>query len=99
METTTPTPTTETPTPTTVETTTSATTEETLTTTTRTTEAATTLQDSDGDGVIDSEDYAPDDPDVQEKSDIQSDGSIPGFGVGSAVVAMLLTALLVSRRS
>jgi len=28
------------------------------------------IQDSDGDGVIDSEDYAPNDPDVQEKSDI-----------------------------
>jgi len=30
------------------------------------------IQDSDGDGVIDSEDYAPNDPDVQEKSDLQS---------------------------
>jgi len=30
------------------------------------------IQDSDGDGVIDSEDYAPQDPDVQEKSDLQS---------------------------
>ncbi|WP_209452128.1 hypothetical protein [Halosimplex halophilum] len=30
------------------------------------------VQDSDGDGVIDSEDYAPNDPDVQEKSDLQS---------------------------
>ena len=29
------------------------------------------IQDSDGDGVIDSEDYAPNDPDVQEKSDLQ----------------------------
>lgn len=29
------------------------------------------VQDSDGDGVIDSEDYAPQDPDVQEKSDVQ----------------------------
>lgn len=40
------------------------------------------VQDSDGDGVIDSEDYAPNDPDVQEKSDLRSttDGSGPGFG-------------------
>ncbi|MCU4802375.1 hypothetical protein OB920_18520 [Halobacteria archaeon HArc-gm2] len=30
-----------------------------------------TIQDSDGDGVIDSEDYAPTDPDVQRKSDLQ----------------------------
>lgn len=30
------------------------------------------IQDSDGDGVIDSEDYAPQDPEVQEKSDVQS---------------------------
>jgi hypothetical protein len=30
------------------------------------------VQDSDGDGVIDSKDYAPQDPDVQEKSDLQS---------------------------
>lgn len=35
------------------------------------------IQDSDGDGVIDSEDYAPQDPDVQEKSDIQGSGSTP----------------------
>lgn len=32
------------------------------------------IEDSDGDGVIDSEDYAPNDPDVQEKSDLV-DGS------------------------
>jgi hypothetical protein len=32
------------------------------------------IQDSDGDGVIDSEDYAPNDPDVQEKSDVQNSG-------------------------
>lgn len=31
------------------------------------------IQDSDGDGVIDSEDYAPQDPDVQEKSDLVTD--------------------------
>lgn len=33
------------------------------------------IQDSDGDGVIDSEDYAPNDPEVQEKSDVQSTDS------------------------
>lgn len=33
------------------------------------------VQDSDGDGVIDSEDYAPRDPDVQRESDAQSGGS------------------------
>jgi hypothetical protein len=33
------------------------------------------IQDSDGDGVIDSEDYAPNDPEVQEKSDVQSNDS------------------------
>jgi hypothetical protein len=33
------------------------------------------MQDSDGDGVIDSEDYAPHDPEVQEKSDIQAQSS------------------------
>jgi len=32
--------------------------------------AGTDIQDSDGDGVIDSEDYAPNDPDVQRKSDV-----------------------------
>lgn len=31
------------------------------------------IQDSDGDGVIDSEDYAPRDPEVQEKSDLLTD--------------------------
>lgn len=30
------------------------------------------VQDSDGDGVIDSQDYAPKDPDVQEKADLQA---------------------------
>lgn len=33
------------------------------------------VQDSDGDGVIDSEDYAPDDPDVQKKDDISGDAT------------------------
>lgn len=30
------------------------------------------VEDSDGDGVIDSEDYAPQDPDVQDKSDVEN---------------------------
>ena len=34
------------------------------------------IQDSDGDGVIDSEDYAPNDPEVQEKSDLKSTENI-----------------------
>lgn len=34
------------------------------------TESDDSIQDSDGDGVIDSKDYAPNDPEVQEKSDI-----------------------------
>jgi hypothetical protein len=33
------------------------------------------IQDSDGDGVIDSEDYAPEDPEVQEKSDLTSEST------------------------
>ncbi|WEL18485.1 hypothetical protein SVXHr_2335 [Halorhabdus sp. SVX81] len=37
------------------------------------------IQDSDGDGVIDSEDYAPRDPDVQRESDVQS-GDSPTTG-------------------
>ncbi|SDY13001.1 hypothetical protein [Halopenitus persicus] len=35
------------------------------------------VQDSDGDGVIDSQDYAPQDPDVQEKSDFQDTETTP----------------------
>ncbi|MFC6954181.1 hypothetical protein [Halorubellus litoreus] len=37
------------------------------------TSTATSIKDSDGDGVIDSEDYAPRDPDVQEESDVEND--------------------------
>ncbi|WP_348612696.1 hypothetical protein [Halobaculum rarum] len=33
------------------------------------------MEDSDGDGMIDSKDYAPNDPDVQEKSDVQTSPS------------------------
>jgi len=43
------------------------------------------VQDSDGDGVVDSQDYAPQDPDVQEKSDISgsSQGSDSNTDTGS----------------
>ncbi|WP_459194062.1 hypothetical protein [Halosimplex sp. J119] len=42
------------------------------------------IQDSDGDGVIDSEDYAPNDPDVQEKSDLEGTPTPPEIdGVGT----------------
>jgi len=34
------------------------------------------IQDSDGDGVIDSEDYAPQDPEVQEKSDLRDTATV-----------------------
>jgi len=57
-------------------------------------EQETELQDSDGDGVIDSEDYAPEDPDVQEKSDLQTSGGGPGFGFGVASAAAILTGLV-----
>jgi PGF-CTERM protein len=58
------------------------------------------VQDSDGDGVIDSEDYAPQDPEVQDKSDIQdsSGGIVPGFGVGVAVIALLVGTIVFTRR-
>lgn len=44
--------------------------------------------DSDGDGVPDSEDYAPNDPDVQAKSDLQQDSS-SGFGPGFGPLTVL----------
>jgi len=49
------------------------------------------IQDSDGDGVIDSEDYAPNDPEVQKKSDFQdtSEEDGPGFGLGITIVCFL----------
>lgn len=52
------------------------------------------IQDSDGDGVIDSEDYAPNDPEVQEKSDLQSNTRVPGFGFGSALLAVILAGII-----
>lgn len=58
-----------------------------------------TPQDSDGDGVPDSEDYAPNDPEVQEKSDLQgsSSTSFPGFGVVVTIVAIVGLLLVVVR--
>lgn len=59
------------------------------------------IQDSDGDGVINSEDYAPRDPSVQKKSDLRdsSGGATPGFGVSIAVIAILIVIIVASRRS
>lgn len=69
-------------------------------TTSTETESGTEIKDSDGDGVIDSEDYAPDDPDVQEKEDLQnsSGGLTPGFGMTPALVGMLAAAGLAARQ-
>ncbi|UPV99232.1 hypothetical protein M0R88_11920 [Halorussus gelatinilyticus] len=78
-------------------------------TTTRTTMATPTttiqtnqggIKDSDGDGMIDSEDYAPRDPDVQEKSDAQgsTDGSMPGFGLEATLIALLLSLIIFHRQ-
>ncbi len=41
------------------------------------------IRDTDGDGVIDSEDYAPRDPDVQEKSDLVTTGTTPTTAPGT----------------
>lgn len=59
------------------------------------------IQDTDGDGVIDSEDYAPRDPDVQRKSDVvtTTGGSGPGFGLGITVLSALIVGLLTRHRS
>jgi PGF-CTERM protein len=59
------------------------------------------IQDSDGDGMIDSKDYAPRDPDVQEESDVRDASSeqVPGFGVGATVVALTFAAFAAHRRS
>ncbi|GGM50205.1 hypothetical protein [Haloarcula argentinensis] len=59
------------------------------------------LQDTDGDGVIDSEDYAPRDPDVQRKSDVitTTGGSGPGFGFGITVLSALIVGVLTRQRS
>ncbi|MFC7081229.1 PKD domain-containing protein [Halorussus caseinilyticus] len=60
-----------------------------------------TERDTDGDGIPDSEDYAPKDPDVQVKSDLGDDGdstSVPGFTPVTTVAALVSAALLLLRR-
>jgi len=66
-----------------------------------------TTQDTDGDGVVDAEDYAPRDPDVQDESDLRDEESPqqatgqsgPGFGLLAALVGVGATALLARRRT
>lgn len=53
-----------------------------------------TPKDSDGDGVPDEHDYAPNDPNVQTKEDVKT----PGFGVIFAIGSLLAVAYLVRRR-
>ncbi|WP_276279375.1 hypothetical protein [Halorussus caseinilyticus] len=53
-------------------------------------------RDSDGDGVPDDVDYAPNDPSVQSKSDL--DTGLPGFSLSAGVVALALAALVAARR-
>jgi len=57
------------------------------------------IEDSDGDGVIGSEDYAPNDPEVQEKSDIQetSEEDGPGFGFGVTIIGLLIATFILRR--
>ena len=52
------------------------------------------LQDSDGDGVVDSEDYAPNDPEVQRKSDLQETTAGSGSGFGALVTGLSASAFL-----
>lgn len=39
------------------------------------------VADSDGDGVVDAQDYAPQDPEVQEKADLETDDEVHSAGV------------------
>lgn len=60
------------------------------------------VQDTDGDGVVDSEDYAPRDPEVRFKSDIEEDtgGGMPGFSPVTALASLgvVVAVLMVIRR-
>ncbi|MFB6185386.1 MAG: hypothetical protein ABEI86_00770, partial [Halobacteriaceae archaeon] len=59
-----------------------------------------TIQDTDGDGMIDSEDYAPRDPKVQAKSDLKtSETSAPGLGLAGSLVGVLVALIMAFRRS
>lgn len=64
------------------------------------------VKDTDGDGVIDSEDYAPRDPDIQRKEDLEQNdqnsgtsSQIPGFGLAVGSVAISGAAAYLSRKS
>lgn len=57
------------------------------------------IQDSDGDGVIDSEDYAPNDPAVQEKSDLQTTTQTPSPTTTTEVTTTTTTATTTSTTS
>jgi hypothetical protein len=62
----------------------------------------TPLQDSDGDGVPDESDYAPNDPEVQEKADLQNNTKtstdVDGFGYILGVIALLSGLVWVQRQ-
>lgn len=57
------------------------------------------VQDTDGDGVVDSEDYAPRDPGVRYKSDIEEDGGGGGIPGLSAITALTSLSLVVVVRA
>jgi hypothetical protein len=61
------------------------------------TDTETPVRDTDGDGVIDSEDYAPRDPAVQSRDDLPTTtaDSVIGFGAGIAVLALTVTGVLI----
>lgn len=56
--------------------------------------------DSDGDGVPDQEDYAPQDSKVQDKNDLEesSSGSVPSFGIPATAIGLLIAALVILRQ-
>lgn len=58
-------------------------------------------EDSDGDGIINANDYAPDDPEVQEKSDLvgSSGGDGPGFTLSGALVALIAGVIIAIYRA
>lgn len=64
-------------------------------------DATVTPADADGDGVPDSEDYAPRDSEVQDENDLDDSSGEggPGFGVGATLVALCLSTLIARRVS